>query len=277
MAAGKETCYWNSWDPFQLLFAIKQDTFLRLDTAPIFSNTHTTRDEWNSSLYDFGQLQFIPAHTRVWSYTSEKESREGNNNFLFVAKKPFRVQFISWVEKDLLCLCNIIRHISLQQPFLSSTRWGLAPATQRAESPSSEQVTERLRPWAGFGVGRGGRGHPFFLYFYRILAGLWAPDSGKFPGHWLSEFFGSALASADRVEQILGDNPWASPARPSRDLREERMTDIQQSHDCPPWIACNSPWSSGIFVSREIFVLRIWRNRKLKESDCRLVGTMKNF
>lgn len=76
-----------------------------------------------------------------------------------------------------------------------------------------------------------------------------------FPGHRLPEFFGSAPASADRLEQNLGDNPWSSPGRPSharKMLGEVFAWGGNDWHPAVTWfppaqIARKSPWSLGIF------------------------------
>ena len=75
-------------------------------------------------------------------------------------------------------------------------------------------VSERQKGSAQGRILGGPRGPwpPLFLwkfenYFYRILA--------CFPATGFRNFLDPPLASADRLEQNLGDNPWSSPGRPS--------------------------------------------------------------
>ena len=69
------------------------------------------------------------------------------------------------------------------------------PATQRAESPSSERATERLCPRADFEWAEGAVANPFSLEVLK----LFLYNSGMFPGHRLSEFFGSAPCQCRQV------------------------------------------------------------------------------
>ena len=123
-------------------------------------------------------------------------------------------------------------------------------------------VSERQKGSAQGRILGGPRGPwpPLFLWkfencFYRILA--------CFPATGFLNFLDPPPASADRLEQNLGDNLWSSPGQGSwlkvlaalhtpgrcwvKFLHEEKMIDIQRSHDSPPQIGRRSPWSLGIF------------------------------